>query len=171
MTPEPGESVQNRWEMPHLGVKWSYPCPLSCLVSAWVTCTLSDYRSITNKNPPLKLRIITRHFPAGQEARSASAFPGLRFRASSPSEVTTWTWRHSLKPSFYGHPQPADTIIAIGHVFVNLTQKIRPNGVPKLVPNIPVLKDYCLLVLSVLHRFVNIAYNHCIHAKISMSTT
>ena len=83
---------------------------------------------------------LTRHFPAGQEARSASAFPVLRFRSSSPSEATTWTWRHSLKHSFYGHPQPADTIIATGHVFVNFAQKVRQNMVPKLVPNMPVLE-------------------------------
>ena len=81
-----------------------------------------------------------RHFPAGQEARSVSAFPVLRFRSSSPSEATTWTWRHSLKHSFCAHPHTADTIIAIGHVFVNLTQKVRQNLVPKLVPNMPVLK-------------------------------
>ena len=82
----------------------------------------------------------TRHFPAGQEAQSVSTFPVLRFRSSSPSEATTWTWRHSLKHLFYGYPQAADTIIAIGHVFVNLTQKYRLNGVPKLVPNMSVVK-------------------------------
>ena len=82
----------------------------------------------------------TRHFPAGQEARSVTTFIVLRSRSSSPSEVTTWTWRHSLTHSFYGHPQAADTTIGIGHVFVNLTQKVRQNLVPKLVPNMPVLK-------------------------------
>ena len=90
--------------------------------------------------PKMHKHKITRHFPAGQEARSASAFPVLRF-TSSPSEATAWTWRrHSLKPSFYGHPQPADTIIATGHVFVNFAQKVRQNMVPKLVPNMPVLE-------------------------------
>ena len=64
----------------------------------------------------------------------------LQGRKREASEATTWTWRHSLTPSFCGHPPPADTIIAIGHVFVNLTQKVRQNLVPKLVPNRAVVK-------------------------------
>ena len=76
----------------------------------------------------------------GRKRRSVSAFPVLRFRSSSPSEATTWTWRHSLGHSFCAHPHTADTIIAIGHVFVNLAQKVRQNLVPKSVPNRPVLK-------------------------------